>query len=810
MPCYGCQLKPRSLFRPIPLSNINRVPCHGKILRSLCILILLFVKVASPQLGSISTPQLKLPAPPPPQDAPTVERPDFSVKVVRTNAPADASEYPMTADAQEYADGIMHLHGHVVVELVNATFRADEAEYDEDTKMFKAHGSVSYRNYDHNEVIYCDSMEYNEVTKHGTFHHVRGYAKTKVVARPGVLTTQEPFYFEGVTADKFEDRYILYDGMITDCKIPNPWWTLRSKKFDIVPDESAKSRSGVFRLHRIPIFYFPYFYKSLKKEPRKSGFTTPEAGHSSQFGYFFGLGYYWAISRTMDATYLLQDYTARGLAHHLNFRGKPTQKSDFNFILYGVQDSGVTSNGVTTKAPGVSITGTAKTEFGNGWYARASIDYLSSFLFRQTFSNSFNEAIYTSTISSAFVTKKFDYYTFNTSVSRTENFQSTIANDSITIRKLPEFEFESRDHELFGGPVPLYVSFDSTFGLFHRVQPSAEPGFYETRQFTPRGNFQPTLTTALHWKGINVVPTFTMHETYYGQSFVNGAVSTAALTRNAPELGLDIILPPVERIYNRKTFLGDKLKHVIEPRLKYKYVSGVDNFANTLRFDTLDLLSSTNELEIGITNRLYAKRGDTVNEVFTWELYQKRYFDPTFGGAVIPGQRNVVLAGIDLTGYSFLDGPRNYSPIVSIFRGSPRPGIGLQWQADYDPLRKAIVNSTFSADIRYKRYLTSIGSNFVKPDPIISPPANQLRAQFGYGDPNRRGWNYAVSGVYDYKLGFLEFATSQVTYNTDCCGFSIEYARNHYGLRDDSVYRVAFSIANFGTFGNLKKQERLF
>jgi LPS-assembly protein len=98
----------------------------------------------------------------------------------------------------------------------------------------------------------------------------------------------------------------------------------------------------------------------------------------------------------------------------------------------------------------------------------------------------------------------------------------------------------------------------------------------------------------------------------------------------------------------------------------------------------------------------------------------------------------------------------------------------------------------------------------VKPDPAVSPPANQFRAQFGYGDPNRKGWNAAFSTIYDYRLAIQEFAIAQVTYNTDCCGFSVEYRRFNFGARDDTTYRFAFSIANIGTFGNLKKQERLF
>ena len=308
-------------------------------------------------------------------------------------------------------------------------------------------------------------------------------------------------------------------------------------------------------------------------------------------------------------TYLFTDYTSRGYAHHVDFRGKPTQKTDFNLILFGVQDRGLLQNGVVDKAPGVSITGVAKADLGDGWIARANIDYLSSFLFRQTFSYSFNEAVYSSTNSTAYLTKHFDYYTFNTDVSRNENFDSSIAKDSVIIRKLPEFEFEGRDRQIASGSLPLWFSFDTSFGLYHRVEPKTEPDFYESSQFTPRGDIEPTLSTAFHWRGFSIMPSFTMHETFYGQTIAGNAITTSALNRSAPQLSVDIVMPAIQRIFNKKTFLGDKLKHVIEPRLTYNYVTGVNAFLNTLRFDSTDLLTNTNELEIGLTNRLYAKKG---------------------------------------------------------------------------------------------------------------------------------------------------------------------------------------------------------
>jgi LPS-assembly protein len=177
---------------------------------------------------------------------------------------------------------------------------------------------------------------------------------------------------------------------------------------------------------------------------------------------------------------------------------------------------------------------------------------------------------------------------------------------------------------------------------------------------------------------------------------------------------------------------------------------------------------------------------------------------------VVVGQRNVLVTSLDLTGYSFLDGPRNYSPIVSVLRGNPRGGVGFTWEADYDPLLRRFANSIFSADFRVKKYFISAGSAQVRPNPVLSPPANQFRSTFGYGDPNRKGWNAAFTFVYDYRLARLEYGIAQVTYNTDCCGLSFQIRHYDFGTRKENVPLVSFSIANIGTVGNMKKQERLF
>ena len=64
-----------------------------------------------------------------------------------------------------------------------------------------------------------------------------------------------------------------------------------------------------------------------------------------------GGGYYWAINRSYDASYRGQWFTQRGFAHHVDLRGRPSQTSDFNFLLYGVNDKGAKNDDGTRRPP---------------------------------------------------------------------------------------------------------------------------------------------------------------------------------------------------------------------------------------------------------------------------------------------------------------------------------------------------------------------------------------------------------------------------------------------------------------------------
>ena len=732
---------------------------------------------------------------------------------VRTQRSTVGEEFIEVRGVNQEVEGVLRrLRGAAVLETSDEILEADEIDYNSVTGDAEARGNVRYRSYTTDDRVNCDRAEYNLKSQLGKFYNVKGTSPAKIDARPGILVSPNPFAFEGKWAERIRDHYILHQGFVTSCKLPNPWWILRGSRFKITPGKSAVVQNAIYRLGPVPIFYFPYFHKSLERRPRKSGFLTPNFGNSTRNGFVYALGYYWAINRSYDLMYRPIFFTQRGLAHNVDFRGKPRQGSDFDMYIWGLNDRGrPLDDGRRFKAGGYRLNFTGRSILGKGWYAVGQVNYLSSFRFQQEFTQTFTEAVASELNSVGVVAKQWSTFSIHGVFARQVNYQSAEDNDRIVIRRLPQVEFTSRDREITpaGSKLPVWVSFESAAGFVRRNQP-----LFQTRQFVERMDAAPRVTSRLRWKELTLLPYFGVRGSYWGSSRpeVAGQITGTNLTRFAREAGADLMLPSLARIFDAPGWMGGgKLKHVIEPRASFRHVSGVADFNRIIRFDDIELLTNTSEAEISVANRFYVKdRGGVTKEYLSWTVWQRRYFDPTLGGALNEDRRNVVLTQMQLTPYAFFDRPRNYSPIVSAVRISPLRTLDVEWRADYDPLRGGITNSGFMAQGRIQNFLVTAGHNQVKSLDTLSPPANQFSGMIGWGDSNRKGLSAGFFANYDYRIGRMQFNQSQVTYNSDCCGLSVQFRRFNFGTRNENQWRVAFVIANIGSFGTLRRQERFF
>ena len=133
---------------------------------------------------------------------------------------------------------------------------------------------------------------------------------------------------------------------------------------------------------------------------------------------------------------------------------------------------------------------------------------------------------------------------------------------------------------------------------------------------------------------------------------------------------------------------------MIEPDIQYHLVRAHDpeDILDIVRFDAMDIFTETNEVEYSLTNSILARKDvpdnspDTpqARDIFSWRLSQKYYFDPTFGGALIPGQNNVFASTIDLTGFAFEHGQR-FSPVDSVFKFAPFSNYDTEIRTDINP-----------------------------------------------------------------------------------------------------------------------------
>ncbi len=771
------------------------------------------------------------------------------------SAPSAVNTQDVTIRAlqQEKEGSIFKLRGQAEIHYDTYILYADSVDYNSDTGDSTADGHVVLDGGPNDEHVEATHATYNIRAESGRFEHVNGTTGMRLRGKRMILTSPNPFAFTGkVVVKTGPDHYLVYDGTITTCELPRPKWEFNAHKIVVEVGGNASIYQSTFRIEGIPVFYFPFATHPVERLPRQTGLLIPNIGTSSIKGTILGDSVFWAINRSMDLTAGAEYFTRRGWAPQIEFRARTSEQSYVDLNYFGVFDRGIGTPPVDQGGHEVHLN--AEDTFAHNLRGVASIDYLSSFVFRLAFNDVFSQAVNSEVKSEAFLSGGTDNYFYNASTQRYQNFESTTPGNVITILHAPSFESSSVDHAI--GNSPFYWSYDAAVGGLSR----SEPGF-RTAPLVGRFDLNPTVSLPLVLQGWSVRPELSLDETFYTQQLVPssgiGVAESNVINRKAVKGELEIRPPTLDRVFDREV-LGRKWKHVIEPRVIYRFVGGVDNFSRILRFDERDILSDTNEVEYGVVNRLYAKRTSAkaedctdstmtslvigrpaaesripwekspepgtipcvkeprVREVITWELAQKYFIDPTFGGALVPGQRNVFTTTADFTGIAFLNEARRLSPLISRLRFQPTSRTEAEWDIDYDFRNSRINASTAFVNYRFGPYTIGGGDAFLQaPSATVSstvPQAfNQYRVLFGYGYPNRRGFSGATNLGFDANLGFLQYAAAQLAYNWDCCGLSVEYRRFSLGsVRNENQFRFNFSLANIGSFGNLRRQEKLF
>jgi LPS-assembly protein len=523
---------------------------------------------------------------------------------------------------------------------------------------------------------------------------------------------------------------------------------------------------------------------------------------------------------------------------------------------------------------GEDVTFSGRHDFSTRTRVAADAEYLSSYAYRQAFAESFSQAVSSDIVSFAYGVHEWDGYAAGIRSERYQGLKRTAVAATPTTPAVPEQEvrifhapwldFSSTEHEI--GRSGLQWSLAASHAGLSRVQPN-----FSTGGLTQRVDIHPEIAYPLSFDGWRLRVSAGARETAYSRSRqtpYTGPLPVelpVKLNRSDFEAEADLRAPVVERTFDSagvEKMFGYDVKHTIEPELTYRYVTGVNNFLNVLRFDDVDIASNTNELDYGVTQRLFVRpvkakpcvektvrvnetedpdldqgmvemkerRGDSKakgpvcgsRELISWRLTQKYFFDENFGGAVINGRRNIFDTTLNFSGIAFLTEPRAISPLVSRLRIRTSEHMDVEWDFDLDTGAKKFTSNNVMLDVHesnifgglsYAR-LNAPGRFYT--EGVSSPVSNfnQLRLLLGYGSPTKAGLGLAANAGLDLNggdSGLVQYGALQGSYNWDCCGFSVEVRKYELGsVRNETVERFNFTLSNIGTAGNLRRAASLF
>jgi len=211
----------------------------------------------------------------------------------------------------------IYLYGNAKVKYENMTLTAAKIEVDQNENLLFAEGisdtvdtlgNPVYRNTPifteiGEEPMKGNTLRYDFKTKRGKIV----YGKTQM----------SPGYYKGQDIFKISDKSLLIrDGYFTSCEyIDNPHFYFRSDEMRVAVKDKVVAKPVYFYIADVPLFVIPFGVFPNKKG-RRSGILIPSYGESGYGGRFLkNIGYYWAPSDYIDATFLTDFYDKLGFVY---------------------------------------------------------------------------------------------------------------------------------------------------------------------------------------------------------------------------------------------------------------------------------------------------------------------------------------------------------------------------------------------------------------------------------------------------------------------------------------------------------------
>ncbi len=535
------------------------------------------------------------------------------------------------ADRQSRHDGHVVLDGNVRMTYGNYQLEAGHIDYNEDTGDLEAAGDLHLRGGSAAESIVASHGSYNLRDGTGKFYDVTGSVGMRAGSSGRVYTVASPFLFQGrIVIKNGPADFEIFDGSVTSCQLPDPDWRLASARF-AVHDGKASAKGVAFRLRNIPIVYLPFVTHPVPSagEQRQSGLLIPVVGQSSTKGFVLGEQIYLVLNRSMDLTVGSEYFSLRGWQQSATFRykgpGLDFVHAHFSNLLDrgfigNIQKQGNNNQVITTRGyvyqGGEDILASGRKDFSPHTRIAADAEYLSSYAYRQAFTDNFNQAVNTDIVSTLYGTHQRNGFVAALEGDRYQGLKRTLTGEQVRILHLPSLDLDALERRV--GNSPLLVSATVQASALKRTQGSQVAATQLDTGFVERLEVRPEISLPFGFAGFRFRPSVALRDTFYSKQRLPVPLPGPALPVNVDkslnralfEGEFEVRTPVLERTFDSGAFtrlLGRNVRHTVEPEFHYRYVTGASSFSNTARFDARDVVSNTNEIEYGITQRLFLR-----------------------------------------------------------------------------------------------------------------------------------------------------------------------------------------------------------
>jgi LPS-assembly protein len=241
-----------------------------------------------------------------------------SVRAAQSGSPEE--QINVTADSLSLGDGGTRIEatGNVQINREQTTLKADEVRVNRQTQDVEAKGRISLDDPEW-KIKSADSIQFNLEKETGE------------IEQADLFIEQGHVSVSGKRFQKFGGQaYHIDEGFFTTCVCESGVspWRISADAIDLTREGLGTVRNAYFYVFDFPVLYLPYGFFPLRTE-RQTGFLIPKFGHSTEEGFRFQQPFFWAISKSTDATIAFDVETRARLGLLGEFRTLFDVQSDF-------------------------------------------------------------------------------------------------------------------------------------------------------------------------------------------------------------------------------------------------------------------------------------------------------------------------------------------------------------------------------------------------------------------------------------------------------------------------------------------------